>query len=274
MVTGPEALAPVDVRSRYGDTLRRLNERKVPYLVGGTYALSHYTGICRPTKDLDLFVRRTERDLVLAALRTLGWQTRVSFPHWLAKARRNGDSIDVIHGSGNGLASVDDAWFDHARYARLPGLDVGAWVVPPEEMIFSKAFVMEKYRYDGADVAHLLLRQGPGLDWDRLLRRFGLRFRVLFAHLVLFEYIYPGRNVVPADLFGKLAARVGDDEPAEAGGAAECRGVLLSRKQYTTDTADWGYKDARRDPDVEMTGRDIETWSAAPAAPPGPDAES
>ena len=50
--------------------------------------------------------------------------------------------------------------------------------------------------------------------------------------------------------------------------------MLLSRKQYRTDVEEWGYADARRGRDVDMTGRDIETWSAAPAGKPGPDAES
>jgi hypothetical protein len=39
-------------------------------------------------------------------------------------------------------------------------------------MIWSKAFVMERERFDGADVAHLLRSMGPRLDWDRILRRF------------------------------------------------------------------------------------------------------
>ena len=76
-------------------------------------------------------------------------------------------------------------------------------------MVWSKAFVMEKYRYDGADVAHLLLRQGASLDWKRLLRRFGRHWRVLLSHLVLFEFIYPGQRVVPPALVcGAASPRV------------------------------------------------------------------
>jgi len=40
-------------------------------------------------------------------------------------------------------------------------------------MIWSKAFIMERDRYDGADIAHIIRTCGKGLDWSRLLHRFG-----------------------------------------------------------------------------------------------------
>ena len=42
-------------------------------------------------------------------------------------------------------------------------------LAPPEEMIWSKAFVCERERYDGADVNHLLRACGRQMDWQRLL---------------------------------------------------------------------------------------------------------
>ena len=253
----------------YRAALAGLNERRVPYLVGGTFAFAAYTGISRPTKDLDLFVTREGRDRALEALGELGWQTHIAFAHWLAKAQKGPHSLDVIHGAGNGVAVVDDEWFEHARSARVFGVETR--VVPAEEMIWSKAFVMEKYRYDGADVAHLLLRQGPSLDWKRLLRRFGRHWRVLLSHLVLFEFIYPGQRVVPPSLVAALVARA-TRENGEAAPGVVCRGVLLSRKQYRIDVETWGLRDARLDSDVAMTPEDIVEWTLADPARPGPDA--
>jgi putative nucleotidyltransferase-like protein len=258
-----------DLYDPYRRALHGLNAVEAPFLVGGTWAFAQYTGIARPTKDLDLFVTRQGRDRVLEALRALGWETHVAFPHWLAKARQGGHCLDVIHGAGNGVAMVDDEWFQHARASRVLG--VRTRLVPAEEMIWSKAFVMEKYRYDGADVAHLILRQGKALDWKRLLRRFGRHWRVLLAHLVLFEFIYPGRHVVPDSLlaaFARKAAR----ENAEGPGRVVCRGVLLSRKQYRVDTESWGLRDARLDSDVAMSPEDILDWTLADPGKPGPDA--
>ena len=58
---------------------------------------------------------------------------------------------------------VDDLWFTHAAPGRVLGVPV--LLCPPEEMIWSKAFIMERERYDGADVAHLILACGRELDW-------------------------------------------------------------------------------------------------------------
>src|SRR5260370_17471549 len=41
----------------YADALRELAKFGVPYLLAGTYAVSAYTGITRPTKDLDIFCK-------------------------------------------------------------------------------------------------------------------------------------------------------------------------------------------------------------------------
>src|SRR5262249_32501907 len=138
-------------------------------------------------------------------------------------------------------------------------------------MVWSKAFIMEKYRFDGADVAHLLLRQGTILDWSRLLRRFGRHWRVLYAHLVLFEFIYPGHQVIPPSLLETLSRRVAAGA-AKPPGPTVCRGVLLSRKQYRVATERWGLRDARLAPDVAMTPEDIVDWTLHDPPPRGPDA--
>jgi hypothetical protein len=261
-------VSAVTRHASYRQALVALRERNAPYLVGGTYAFRHYTGIARPTKDLDLFVQKAESGAVLQVLREAGWQTFAAYPHWLAKARRGQHTIDVIHGSGNGVANVDAEWFAHARRAETLG--VPTLLVPPEEMIWSKAFLMEKYRFDGADVAHLLLRQGPSLDWERLVRRFGRHFQVLLSHLLLFDFIYPGQLVVPRALILELARRTQERSGVEPGEPL-CQGTLLSRKQYRHDVETWGFRDARLDPDVSMTPGDIASWTRATPPDPGPD---
>ena len=108
--------------SPYRAALSGLNERRAPYLVGGTYAFAAYTQIARPTKDLDLFVmRRGPRPGPGGAARPR-LETELAFPHWLGKARLGGHSIDIIYSSGNGIATVDDEWFAHARPATVLGV--------------------------------------------------------------------------------------------------------------------------------------------------------
>src|SRR5262245_10069822 len=184
-------LAELDATARdfYRRAITTLQEGGIPFLVGGAYALGRYTGIDRHTKDLDLFLTRGDVPRAMAALGRSGLQTDLTFPHWLGKAFEGDNFVDLIFSSGNNVAEVDAGWFDHALDDEVLGLAVR--LCPPEEMIWSKGFIMERERYDGADIAHLLLARGPDLDWPRLLRRFGEHWRVLLSHLVLFGFIYP-----------------------------------------------------------------------------------
>lgn len=245
----------------YRDVMRRLGAARIPFLVGGAYAFAAITGIGTRTKDLDLFVRREDCERALAMLAAAGYRTEVPYPHWLAKVRGGPDVIDVIFNSGNGLAPIDDEWFAHAVAAQVLG--VPARLCPIEEMLWNKAFIMERERYDGADVAHLIRANAERIDWPRLLRRFGEDGPVLLSHLILFAYIYPGeRHRVPAAVMDELLQRFRDDSPG-AGGERLCRGSLLSRVQYAVDVDDWGYLDARRGPHSTMSDHDVDQWTAA-----------
>jgi hypothetical protein len=126
-------------------------------------ALNLYTGIKRDTKDLDIFVRPEDCPAALRLWSQAGYETEMVFEHWLAKAYSDGAFVDLIFSSGNGIARVDDSWFRHAISAEVLGIQVS--VCPVEETIWSKSFVMERERYDGADIAHLLRACGPQIDW-------------------------------------------------------------------------------------------------------------
>jgi hypothetical protein len=246
----------------YGHALTILAAAGVPFLVGGAYALHRYTGIERHTKDLDIFVRPHDAGRVLAALRAAGYHAALVYPHWLGKASCGEDFVDVIFGSGNGVAVVDDGWFAHAVEDEVLGLPVK--LAPAEEMIWSKAFVMERERYDGADVAHLLHGCAERLDWNRLLARFGEHWRVLFAHLVLFGFIYPGECTrIPPWVTRGLMRRLETELEAGPADARVCRGTLLSREQYLADVECWGYRDARLRPLGAMTPEQVALWTRA-----------
>jgi hypothetical protein len=133
---------------------------------------------------------------------------------------------------------------------------------PVEEMVWSKSFVMERERFDGADVAHLLKARGRALDWTRLLERFAEHWPVLLAQLVLFRFIYPGEtNSIPERAFSDLLQKAGR-WPGEPDSRI-CRGTLLSREQYLTDIFKWGYHDPRLAPQGNLSAEDIRHWTAA-----------
>jgi hypothetical protein len=253
---------PPGTRAFYRRTLIALTAARAPFLVGGAYALERYTGIARHTKDLDVFVRRRDCRRALRALAAAGCQTELTFPHWLAKGRCGDDVVDVIFSSGNGIAEVDDVWFEHAAADHV--LEVPVRLCPPEEMIWSKAFIMERERFDGADVAHLIRARAREMDWARLLDRFGPRWRVLLSHLVLFGFIYPGeRDAVPDAVVKQLLARLETELAQPPPADRACHGTELSRAQYLVDLERWDYRDARRIPHGNMSGDEIARWTAA-----------
>ena len=261
-MTGPaeRCVAELPEFAFYRNAMRTLSDAGVPYLVGGAYAYAHYTGIERHTKDIDIFAIERDVPRIFAALEGAGYATEMTSSHWLAKAFCGEHFVDVIFGSGNGICVVDEEWFTHAADGEILGVPVG--IIPAEEMIWSKAFIMERERYDGGDVNHILRARAHVLDWPRLLRRFGAdHWQVLLSHLVLFTFAYPAdRERIPARVLGDLLDRM----RARDSGAHEnlCRGTLLSRT-YTHDVGNWGYADARLKPWGNMTAEEIAAWSAA-----------
>lgn len=231
-------------------------------MVGGAYALAQYSGIERHTKDLDLFVRKADAEDVLKLFARSGYKTEMTFSHWLGKVFKGEHFIDIIFSSGNAVADVDDEWFQHAPDAEVFGVDVK--LSPPEEMIWSKAFIMERERYDGADVAHILHSCHETLDWERLLRRFGSHWKVLLTHLLLFGYIYPAEQYkIPDRVMKSLLSRVEVDMTAAPEDEPICQGTLISREQYMIDVETRGYVDARLEPRGKMSAQEIDHWTIA-----------
>jgi hypothetical protein len=214
----------------------------------------------RDSKDLDIFVLPEDISGILEKLAEAGYATELTVPHWLGKVFHGPDSVDVIFSSGNGIARVDKEWFEHAVPAKVLGLQVQ--LCPPEETIWSKAFVMERERYDGADVAHLLRARGRKLDWPRLLKRFGPHWRPLLSHLILFGYIYPDEaSIIPDQIIHYLVHRLENDKSKVGSRREVCQGTLLSRSQYLHDLENLGYQDPRLPPDGRMTAEEVAIWT-------------
>lgn len=251
-----------DTNAFYRRTLHVLNDARVPFLVGGSHAFLTYTGIVRETKDFDLFIRHSDLDDGLRALQEAGYRTEIAFPHWLAKARQGDDVVDLVFSSGNGMGRVDDAWFEFALEADVLGMPVK--LAPIEELLWQKSFVMERERFDGADIAHIYRACAEDIRWDRLLARFGTEWHVLLVHLVLFGFIYPSeRHRIPSDVMEELLGRVRTEMAAAPSSDRRCRGTLLSRSQFLIDIGQYGYLDARITPLGNMSAEDTVYWTWA-----------
>ena len=259
METNDGPLTGDPLATLYAEALALLKTSSVPFLVGGTFAYARYTAIDRQTKDLDVFVRGEDIDRTLQIFQQAKFFAELPYPHWLAKVGRGTNVMDIIFSSGNGVAQVDDEWFTYAAESEVLGLRVQ--LCPLEEMIWSKAFIQERERFDGADVIHLL-RAGRDVNWPRLLERFGEHWPVLLSHAVLFRFVYPDqRECVPPAVMHDLAQRLAAqrDQPSHR----ICYGTLLSREQYLYDVEQLGYIDARVRPLGSMTREETRIWTDA-----------
>ena len=245
----------------YRRSMQVLQNANIPFLIAGAGAVRFYTGVSRQTKDFDLHLRPHHIDGALDAFAHAGYKTEKTFPHWLAKAKHGRNCVDLIFRAGNGLCEVDDSWFERAQDEDVLGVTVK--LSAPEDMLWMKAYIMERERYDGADVAHILESCAEKLDWPHLLRRFGPDWRLLLSHLVLFGYIYPSeRRRVPVAIMDALISRL-RNENSVSGSDRLCRGTLLSREQYLWDVEERGFRDARLAKRANMNEGDIAHWTKA-----------
>jgi hypothetical protein len=168
---------------------------------------------------------------------------------------------------------VDDEWFANAIEGHV--FETSVLLCPVEETIWSKAFVMERERFDGGDIAHLIRGSGGAIRWQRLLGRFGSHWRVLLSHLVMFGFIYPSeRDVVPSWVLDELMGRLYKEALSPPPRERICQGTLISRAQYLVDVEHWGYVDARvaggymELPEIEVWTDAIATEQPTPATRP------
>ena len=104
---------------------------------------------------------------------------------------------------------------------------------------------MDRARFDGNVVAHLILRCHEQIDWRRLLGYMQQHWEVLLFHVLRFRYIYPSeREAVPGWLLDELLSRLSDQRTMPRPGRRACRGRLFSRDDFDIDISQWGFADA------------------------------
>lgn len=225
----------------YQKALQLLNEQGFPFLIGGAYALRHYTDIYRDTKDLDLFCKAEDYPRILKLFSQEGMATEVTDPRWLAKVFQHEHFIDFIFNTTNNICPVDDSWFAHGIDGTL--FDVPIRLLAAEEVLWTKLYVQNRERYDGADINHLILRYGRQLNWKRLYERVSHHWHLLLAQLLNFQFVYPSdREIIPSWLFQELLDLAGKQFELPAPVAKVCLGPLIDHTQYQTDIITWDYK--------------------------------
>ena len=229
---------PAEQVQLFHDVLQALEDSRIPYAVSGAFSLRLHTGICRYTKDLDLFLTARNSPLALERLRQAGFECDVPDPVWLSKAWRDGYFVDLITGMSNGVITVEESWIQRALPAVVYGVQTR--VLAPEELVASKIFVAKRERFDGADIAHVIYGTHGSFDWGRELELVGEHWEMLLWSLVLFRYVYPARShYVPSEIWSELLTRF-TKEVKDPDSRALFRGSLVDENMFAIDLDEWG----------------------------------
>lgn len=226
----------------YNRVLQLITESGIPFLLAGTYAVRHYVEIERPTKDLDIFCKAGDYLKILQVATEAGFKVEIIDDRWLAKINYKRWYVDVIFGSVSSTWPITDSWFSTASDGEIFGHPIK--VTPLEELIISKAYRMRRTGFDGADVAHLLLKYAKDLDWKRLMNKMDVYWEVLLIHIIIFRFIYPSeRESIPKWVIDELMTRVAAQMNLPAPQDRVSRGLVLSTDDFRIDIEKWGFRD-------------------------------
>jgi hypothetical protein len=234
--------APASDESFYAEVVRLMAESGIPFLLSGTYALSCYTGIVRPTKDVDVFAKAGDALRMLSFFKDHGFTVQIVDERWLYRVTREEQFVDIITNMPTSQTHVTDDWFVDAPEATL--FDTSVCLVPPTQFVWSKIFVADRYRYDGADVAHMILKRHEDIDWKQLISSMELYWEVLLMAVLNFRFVYPSeRNLVPRWVMDELLGRLGAQLEMPAAEKKVCRGRIFSPRDYMIDVNEWGFSE-------------------------------
>ena len=225
---------PPAAEAFYSEVLQLMAKSEFPFLVSGTYALASYTGIDRPTKDVDVSPRPATRSRCSIISRSMASTSRSSMSAGSTAVTRGELFVDIITNMPTVTTHVTDEWFVNAPETELFGAKVR--LVPPTQFIWSKIFVQDHHRYDMADVAHMILKRHEAIDWNQLLSHMELYWEVLLMALLNFRFVYPSeRDNIPRWLMDELLERLRDQADVKGPGKKVCRGRIFSPRDYAID---------------------------------------
>ena len=177
----------------YRSAIHALRKEGIDFLVGGGFARAAFTGHWRDTKDIDFYVRPEDRPRAERALAKAGFADYYhKLPYdraWIYRSYKRNVIVDIIWAMANQRAQVDDVWFQHAPQMTIRGERVS--LVPPEELLWCKLYVIQRDRCDWTDIFNLVHEYGPQMDWPRLIRRIEEDVPLLQAMLTAYGWLCP-----------------------------------------------------------------------------------
>ena len=108
---------PAEAVGFYVESLKLLQESGIPFLLSGTYALSCFTGITRPTKDLDVFCKPSDAPKILGFFQERGFGIEMEDERWIGKVWKGDHFFDVIFSISSASIAITDEWFQEVYEA-------------------------------------------------------------------------------------------------------------------------------------------------------------
>jgi hypothetical protein len=147
----------------------------------------------RPSKDLDLYVLPQQKDRLIGVLLDLGLQDYYDkSPYdrsWIFRSTKNDEIVDVIWTMANHRTEVDQNWIRCGPEVEFGGERIK--LIPVEELIWSKLYVLQRDRSDWPDVINLIDRSLHTIDWHRLFDRLGEDAPLLASVLGVYGWLRP-----------------------------------------------------------------------------------
>jgi hypothetical protein len=210
-----------------------LRAEKVDFLLGGAYGLALYTGRLRDTKDADFFILPEHAPRAAAALARAGFQDYYTVKpydrRWIYRSTADNFIIDLIFRMANRRSDIDETWFERAHDLRIHGERLK--VIPAEEMLWQKSYVMQRDRCDWPDIINIFYVSGHLLDWEHLINREYDDAPLLYGLLHVFDWVSPDRAAKLPEFVRKKAGL----PPALVGADAD----LTRHRAMLLDTRNW-----------------------------------
>jgi hypothetical protein len=222
----------------YKAVMAGARRRGLRFAVGGGFATMTYTRQWRDTKDIDFFIMERDKEEMIGILAECGledyYDQQAYERHWIYRSYKGEIIVDVIWAMANRRAVVDEGWLDG------PPVEFGDerfHLVPAEETLWSKLYVLQRERCDWPDGLSLIYAMGPELNWRRVLDRVEDDAPLLSALLSVFGWLCPDRaRELPRWLWSEFRARQTQGD-ADLGHEVN-RASLLDSRPWLTPTED------------------------------------
>lgn len=224
---------PDDQWSVYDRALRALTNQNVEFALAGAFALAHYTGSWRNTKDLDLYIVPQDASKAMYALHVAGladyYQVLPYDREWIHRSHDGEIIVDVIWAMPNQVSRVTEAWVTRGPQRELRGWKLR--VAPIEELIWAKLFVLQRERCDWPDILRLLFHHGTSIDWPYLKSLTGRHWQMLAGALLVFRWLAPEQaKSLGSEVWEWVC--VNSEQAANTGTALENARLLDSRPWF------------------------------------------